>query len=270
MARKLKAPARRAATRGPAGRRGSTGRQGAATARVASLEAELRAVNEELEAFSYSVSHDLRAPLRHIDGFLRLLEEDLGAPSERAAHYMATVAGAARRMGALVDDLLAYSRTARLPLDPRPTDLGALVRDTVARYALDVGVPNVTWDVGELPWVRADSAQLRIVLQQLMSNARKFTRARAQPRVEVRAHAGRGGNAEISVRDNGIGFDPRHAGRLFGVFQRLHGEDQFEGNGVGLAIARRILHRHGQRIWADAVPGEGATFTFTLALAGRG
>lgn len=267
MARKLGAPARRGATRRPA--RGAGPREGP-RARIAALESELRAAHEELEAFSYSVSHDLRAPLRHIDGFLRLLEDEMGAPSAKASHYMATVTAAARRMGALLDDLLAYSRAARLPLEPRRTDLGALVRDIVARYDLDVGVPKVEWAVGDLPWVRADGAQLRVVLQQLLSNARKFTRGRPQPRVAIVARAAGKGKAEISVRDNGVGFDVRHADRLFGVFQRLHGEGEFEGNGIGLAITRRILHRHGQRIWADAVPGEGAVFTFTLALAGRG
>jgi light-regulated signal transduction histidine kinase (bacteriophytochrome) len=239
-------------------------------AQVESLKAELRSANEELEAFSYSVSHDLRAPIRHIDGFIRLLEDELGAPSEKAAHYLATVAGAARRLGGLIDDLLVFSRTARLPLDPRPTDLEALVREIVARFELSVGRPRVQWDIGELPQVSADPAQLRIVLQHLLSNARKFTRPRPQPRVAVTARAGRDGAVEISVRDNGVGFDPHYAQRLFGVFQRLHAEDEFEGNGIGLAVARRILHRHGQRIWADAVPGAGAVFSFTLPLAGSG
>jgi len=240
---------------------------GASPERIAALEAELKAVSDELEALSYSISHDLRAPLRHIDGFLGLLRDELDTPGPKAEHYMATAAGAARRMSALLDDLLAYSRTARLPLEPRRTDLGRLVRDLVARYDQGVGAPRVRWEIGELPWVMADGLQLRTVLQHLLSNARKFTRGTAEPRVEVRARAGRRGETEISVRDNGIGFDPQHAGRLFGVFQRLHGEERFEGNGIGLAIARRILHRHGQRIWADAAPGEGAVFTFTLALA---
>jgi light-regulated signal transduction histidine kinase (bacteriophytochrome) len=239
-------------------------------AQVAALTAELRAAQEELEAFSYSVSHDLRAPVRHVDGFIRLLEEELGSPSARAAHYLATVAGAARRMGALIDDLLVFSRTARLPLNPRPTDLRALVHELVAGYELGVGGPRVAWEVDELPSVSADPAQLRIVLQHLLSNARKFTRTRAQPRVQVSAHPGAGGLVEVSVRDNGVGFDPQHAHRLFGVFQRLHAEEEFEGNGIGLAVARRILHRHGQRIWADAIPGSGAVFTFTLPLSVSG
>ncbi len=269
MARKVGAPARRGATRGSTRRAGPAGARDKRQARIAALESELRAAHEELEAFSHSVSHDLRAPLRHIDGFVRLLEDEVGAPSAKASHYMATVSAAARRMGALLDDLLAYSRAARLPLEPRRTDLGVLVRDIVTRYDLDVGVPKVEWAVGELPWVRADGALLRVVLEQLLSNARKFTRGRPRPRVEILVRAARKGKVEVSVRDNGVGFDVRHADRLFGVFQRLHGEDEFEGTGIGLAIARRILHRHGQRIWADAAPGEGAVFTFTLDLAGR-
>lgn len=265
MARKVGAPARavrvraaRAAPRAPV-RRG-----------LDALEAELNSVNEELDALAYAISHDLRAPLRHIDGFLGLLRDELGTPEAKAAHYMATAAGAARRMSALLDDLLAYSRIARAPLAPQRTDLGALVRDLAARSDQGAGPRRMRWEIGELPWVMADGPQLRIVLQQLLSNARKFTRARTEPRVEVQAHAGRRGEAEVSVRDNGVGFDPQHADRLFGVFQRLHGEEAFEGNGMGLAIARRILHRHGQRIWADASPGEGAVFTFTLALAPGG
>jgi len=278
MTRKVKAAARRGRPRAARPRDGAPASRPASgtqelqdlQAQVESLTAELRSANEELEAFCYSVSHDLRAPVRHIDGFIRLLEDELGTPSEKAAHYLATVAGAARRMGALIDDLLVFSRTARLPLDPRPTDLHALVREIVGRFELGVGGPRVQWDIGELPQVSADPAQLRIVLQHLLSNARKFTRPRPQPRVEVTARAARDGTAEISVRDNGVGFDPQHAQRLFGVFQRLHAEDEFEGNGIGLAVARRILHRHGQRIWADAVPGAGAVFSFTLPLAGGG
>jgi len=274
MARKVRAPARtgRSQARRSPRRASAAGDDAAAQvrtlqARVATLSAELRAVSEELEAFSYSVSHDLRAPVRHIDGFLRLLEEELGAPSPKAAHYMATVSGAARRMGALIDDLLAYSRTARLPLELRRTDLAALVRELVERFELKVGGPRVQWTIGELPWVAADRVQLGIALQHLLSNARKFSRTQAQPRVEVRARAGGEGRVEVSVLDNGVGFDPSHAGRLFGVFQRLHGDDAFEGNGIGLAIARRILHRHGHRIWAEGAPGKGAAFHFTLSLA---
>jgi signal transduction histidine kinase len=272
MARKVRAPVRA----GRASAQRGTGRGTAPAdathalqARVDGLVAELRAVNEELEAFSYSVSHDLRAPMRHIHGFLRLLEDELGAPSPKAAHYMETVAGAAKRMGALIDDLLAYSRIARVPLEPQRIDLGAEVREIVGRYALEVGGPKVAWSIGELPWVSADRGQLRIVLRHLLSNARKFTRGGSQPHVEVRAQDGPQGAVEISVRDNGIGFDPRHASRLFGVFQRLYGDEQMEGNGIGLAMSRRILHRHGQRIWAEGAPGAGAVFTFTLPRAER-
>jgi light-regulated signal transduction histidine kinase (bacteriophytochrome) len=241
---------------------------GALQDRVASLTAELEAAHGELEAFSYSVSHDLRAPVRHIDGFLRLLQEELGTPSPKAAHYLATLAGAARRLGALIDDLLAYSRAARQPLKLRPVDLGALVREVVARCAHDA--PGTQWEIGELPWVSADRGQLRIVLQQLLDNARKFTAAQPRPRIVVRARPAAGRDVAVSVSDNGVGFDPRLAGRLFGVFQRLHREEDFAGNGIGLATARRILHRHGQRIWGEGAPGKGAVFTFTLRTAAAG
>jgi signal transduction histidine kinase len=229
--------------------------------------AELRAAHEELESFSYSVSHDLRAPVRHIDGFLRLLREELGTPSPKAAHYLETAALAARRLGGLIEDLLAYSRAAREPLELQALDLGELVRGVVAQYEREGGAPAVEWRIGELPRVSADRAQLRVVLEQLLGNARKFTRGRPQPRVEVRARLADKGRVEVSVGDNGVGFDPRFADRLFGVFQRLHREEEFDGNGIGLAIARRILRRHGQCIRGAAVPGEGAVFTFTLARA---
>jgi len=267
MSRKVSAGGKaggRAPTRAAADPGGQVAQIRALQDRVESLTAQLLAANDELESFSYSVSHDLRAPVRHIDGFLRLLQEELGALSPKAAHYMATTAGAARRIGALIDDLQAYSRSARQPLEPRRTDLGAMVREILARYEPRVDEPEVQWAVGELPWVVADRAQLRIVLQHLLDNARKFTRGQPTPRIEVRARAAPGGAIEVCVADNGAGFDPRVAGKLFGVFQRLHRDEEVEGNGIGLAVARRILHRHGQRIWADGTPGKGAVFTFTL------
>lgn len=224
-------------------------------------------MNDELEALSYAVSHDLRAPVRHVDGFLRLLREELGTLSPQAEHYLATAVGAARRMGGLIDDLLAYSRAARQPLEPQRVDLGALVREIVAHFEADARAPRVQWEIGELPWVWADRALLRAVLQHLLDNARKFTRGQPQARVEVCARPARGRRVEISISDNGAGFDARSADRLFGVFQRLHRENEFEGNGIGLAIARRVLHRHGQRIRGQGTPGTGAVFTFTLAAA---
>lgn len=236
--------------------------------RVQRRTAELQAANEELEAFSYSVSHDLRAPVRHVDGFAQLLEKELKAPGAKAAHYLATIGAAARRMGALIDDLLQLSRTGRQVLGRRRVDTGALVRGLIHEAAPELARRKVEWEVGELPAVMADPALLRIVLQNLLSNAMKYSRPRPAARIAVSARAaGDGVTVEISVRDNGVGFDPRFKDKLFGVFQRLHREEEFEGTGIGLATARRIVHRHGQRIWGEGMPGEGATFSFTMALA---
>jgi light-regulated signal transduction histidine kinase (bacteriophytochrome) len=238
--------------------------------RLAVATAALDAVTQELDAFSYAVSHDLRAPLRHIDGFVRLLQDELAEPSPKAAHYMATIATAARRMGGLIDDLLVLSRVSRQPLDLREVDLAALVQEVVETSGIEQVDRKVQWTVGALPRVMADRALLRGVLERLVSNARKFSRLNPQPRIEIQARPARRGTVEISVRDNGVGFDPRLRDRLFGVFQRLHAEGEFEGGGTGLATSRRILHRHGQRIWAEAEPGRGAVFTFTLTLAPHG
>lgn len=233
--------------------------------RVGRRTAELEAANEELEAFSYSVSHDLRAPVRHVDGFTRLLEKELKPASGKAAHYLGTIAAAGRRMGALIDDLLALSRTGRQALNQRRVDLTALVRELIAEAAPEVGKRKVEWTVGALPDVSADPALLRIVLQNLLSNALKYTRPRPVARIAIAARAVEGATVEISVRDNGVGFDPRFKEKLFGVFQRLHSDEEFEGTGIGLATARRIVHRHGQRIWGEGEPDKGAAFMFTLA-----
>jgi light-regulated signal transduction histidine kinase (bacteriophytochrome) len=167
----------------------------------------------------------------------------------------------------LIDDLLTLSRTGRQDVRLQPVDLGALVRELVHESALDAGQRRVEWSVGELPTIMADPSLLRIVMQNLMSNSLKYTRSRVPAKIAIEARPAAEGRVEISVRDNGVGFDPRYKDKLFGVFQRLHRDEEFEGTGIGLATARRILHRHGQRIWGEGVPGEGATFTLTLALA---
>jgi signal transduction histidine kinase len=241
-----------------------------AQARLARATAALEEVTLELESFSYAVSHDLRAPLRHIDGFVRLLQDELADPGPKAAHYMATIASAARRMGGLIDDLLVLSRVSRQPLELREVDLAALVQEVVDQSGLEAGAKSVQWTIGALPRVMADRALLRGALERLLSNARKFSRLNPEPRIEIQARPAPGGEVEISVRDNGVGFDPRLRDRLFGVFQRLHAEGEFEGSGTGLAIVRRILHRHGQRIRGEGEPGRGAVFTFTLTAARRG
>ena len=235
--------------------------------RVQLRTAELEAANRELEAFSYSVSHDLRAPVRHVDGFVRLLEQELAPPGAKVAHYLATISAAARRMGTLIDDLLTLSRTGRQSLDLRRVDLGAMVRDLIREFGHETGGRAVQWTIDKLPAVMADASLLRIVLHNLLSNALKYSRAQSVARIAVEAHAGGAGAMEITVRDNGVGFDARFADKLFGVFQRLHRDDEFEGTGIGLATARRIVHRHGHRIWAASELGKGAAFTFTMTQA---
>jgi len=228
---------------------------------------QLEAVDRELEAFSYSVAHDLRAPLRHIDGFARLLEKELGAPGGKPGHYLATIGAAANRMSALIDDLLQFSRTGRRRPALQRVEPGPLVQALIREAAPGIGERRVEWAVDELPAVMADPALLRIVLQALLSNALKFTRPRPLARIEVRARRLDGGSVELSVRDNGVGFDMGFADKLFGVFQRLHREEEFEGTGIGLATARRIVHRHGQRIRGEGAPEAGAAFAFTMAAA---
>lgn len=235
--------------------------------RVRQRTGDLEAANLELEAFSYSVSHDLRAPVRHVEGFLRLLEKEVAPPSAKTAHYIKTIAAAARRMGALIDDLLALSRTGRQHLALRRLDLGAMVRDLIREFALESEKRKVLWSIDELPEVLADASLLRIVLHNLLSNALKYSRAQPMARIAVEARTAEHDAVEITVRDNGVGFDERFKDKLFGVFQRLHRDEEFEGTGIGLATARRILNRHGHRIWAIGEPGKGAAFTFTLTLA---
>jgi len=235
--------------------------------RVRRRTAELEAANFELEAFSYSVSHDLRAPVRHVDGFVRLLEKELAPPGAKVAHYLATISAAARRMGALIDDLLTLSRTGRQGLELRCVDLGTMVRELIRELGPEIGKRGVQWTLDELPAVMADPSLMRIVLHNLLSNALKYSRAQPMARIAVEARAAEPGTLEITVRDNGVGFDPRFKDKLFGVFQRLHRDEEFEGTGIGLATARRIVNRHGHRIWAAGEPGKGAVFTFTITQA---
>jgi K+-sensing histidine kinase KdpD len=225
---------------------------------------ELRVANEELEAFAYSVSHDLRTPVRHIVGFNDLLRKALGTDiDERAERYLGVVEQSASRMNTLIDTLLDLSRTSRQPLTMGPVELGPLVAAVRAELELEHQDRRVEWAVSPLPQVIGDMATLRQVMINLMSNALKYTRTRPTARIEVKAED-RGSEWVISVSDNGVGFDARYADRLFGVFQRLHRPEEFEGVGVGLANVRRIVARHGGRVWAKGQLGEGATFVFSL------
>lgn len=232
--------------------------------RVADRTAELQATNRELEAFAYSVSHDLRAPVRQVDAFAGLLAgRGTGGLDPQAREYLDGIARSARRMGALIEDLLAFSRTARADLTRAPVDLGALTRDVIRELSTEAASRDIVWQVGPLPVVLATRPLLRIVLVNLLSNAVKYTRLRARAHVEIGAVMGER-EVIVFVRDDGVGFDPRYAAKLFGVFQRLHGPEEFEGSGIGLATVRRIVSRHGGRTWAEGRVGEGATFYFSL------
>jgi light-regulated signal transduction histidine kinase (bacteriophytochrome)/HAMP domain-containing protein len=226
---------------------------------------ELAVVNQELEAFSYSVSHDLRAPLRHVTGFAALLDSSAQhklSPEER--RHLTTIVSAAGRMGRLIDDLLSFSRTGRRPIDKRKVRLDDLV--TAARHELNMEahIDRVEWAIGPLPEVDGDYGLLELVMVNLVGNALKYTRHQPQPRIEIGARTTNPREVVVYVKDNGAGFDMQYVDRLFGVFQRLHTEDEFEGTGIGLASVRRIIHRHGGRTWAEGAVNQGATFYFSL------
>jgi light-regulated signal transduction histidine kinase (bacteriophytochrome) len=232
--------------------------------RVIERTAELEATNKELEAFAYSVSHDLRTPLRGIDGFARIVTEKYGPilPDE-ARRYLGLVRANTRQMGQLIDDLLIFSRLGRQPLQPRAVDAEGVVHEALADLAAERAGRRVDIVIGELPPCQADRGLLKLVFVNLLSNALKFTREREGARIEVAAER-HGGEVVYVVRDNGVGFDMRYVHKLFGAFQRLHRAEEYEGTGVGLAIVQRIVHRHGGRAWAEAKVGEGAALHFTL------
>lgn len=232
--------------------------------RVRERTDELEAANKELEAFSFSVSHDLRAPLRHIDSFTELLITNYSSrlPSD-GQDLLNIVVSSAKRMGQLIDDLLNFSRLGRQPLSKRPVSVSSLVQEVLGDLRKELDGRPVEVRLGELPDCVGDPSLLKQVFTNLLSNAFKFTRAVENPVVEVTCQLNDLGRIYV-VKDNGAGFDMRYAEKLFGVFQRLHGEAEFKGTGVGLSIVQRIIHRHGGRIWAEAAVGKGATFSFTL------
>ena len=233
--------------------------------RVRERTAQLEATNHELEAFSYSVSHDLNAPLRHITGFARLLREDLGSQLKGdGEHSLRQIEDAARQMRRLIEDLLEFSRAGRADLKRTSLPLAPLVEEVIHELSADTRGRNVVWKQGALPEVQADPALLRQVVVNLLSNAIKYTRPRDPAEIEVGHVNGQAGESIIFVRDNGVGFDMKYADKLFGVFQRLHSSEDFEGNGIGLANVQRIINRHGGRIWAEAALNAGATFYFSL------
>ena len=225
---------------------------------------ELGAMNQELESFSYSVSHDLRAPLRHIDGFARILKEEHSSRLEEdGLRYLDRVIQAANHMGQLVDDLIHLARVGRSALVRQRTKLDDLVRQAMSELPEESERREIEWRIEPLPDAECDPGLLKLVFINLFSNAVKFTRSRAPAIIEVGTRD-IGGNTALFVRDNGVGFDPRYADKLFGVFQRLHKQEEFEGTGIGLATVQRIVRRHGGEIWVEAQPERGATFFFTL------
>ncbi|MBI5191465.1 MAG: GAF domain-containing protein [Nitrospirae bacterium] len=232
---------------------------------VEARTAELTAANKELEAFSYSVSHDLRAPLRHIQGFVELLAKNAGAAlDEKGGRYLSTISVSATRMGELIDDLLTFSRMGRAEMRMTAVDLGRMAENVVQEMRTDVEGRDVRWVIGGMPPVYGDPSMLRLVMVNLLSNALKFTATRAHASIEFGCLPGDGKEVTFFVRDDGVGFDMQYVDKLFGVFQRLHKSEEFEGTGIGLANVRRIISRHGGRTWAEGALGEGAAIYFTL------
>ncbi|WP_201836329.1 ATP-binding protein [Microvirga zambiensis] len=231
---------------------------------LAALSDELRRSNKELEAFSYSVSHDLRAPFRHIVGYSELLKKQEGGDlSEKGRRYVDTIIDSAYTAGTLVDNLLRFSHMGRTALRPRPVDVTALVEEIRHRLLANMPQRHIEWDIGDLPPVKADPVLIRLVFENLLDNAVKYTRTRTKARIEIGSER-RDGETIFFVRDNGVGFDMKYVDKLFGVFQRLHRVEEFEGTGIGLANVRRIVERHGGRAWAEGAPDRGATFFVAL------
>ena len=225
---------------------------------------ELNAVNKELESFSHSVSHDLRSPLRHIDGFARILKDEYaGELSQDGVRYLDRVLEAANHMGQLVDDLLNLARIGRREIAKQRVNLEDVARQAIAELPPETSKRNIEWLIEPLAYAECDPGLMKLVFSNLLSNSAKFTRTRETAVIEVGECESRGAPAYF-VRDNGVGFDARYADKLFGVFQRLHRQEDFEGTGIGLATVQRIVRRHGGEIWAESEPDRGATFFFTL------
>ncbi|HEY3371700.1 MAG TPA: PAS domain S-box protein [Prolixibacteraceae bacterium] len=234
--------------------------------RILDRTAQLKEANLELEAFSYSVSHDLRAPLRHINGFVDLLSEKYqDLLPEKGRHYLEVIIAASRQMGTLIDDLLQFSRTGRQEMQETNLDMNFVLQEVLKLLAPDLEDRKIEWEIAPLPLLKADHSLLRMVWYNLLSNAVKFTKAKDPAVIQIGVIEEQKEHV-FFVRDNGAGFDMRYAHKLFGVFQRLHSKDEFEGTGIGLANVRRIILKHGGRTWAESQPDQGATFYFTIPI----
>ena len=225
---------------------------------------ELQAVNKELEAFAYSTSHDLRAPLRHIAGYAELLQKSVSSSLDgKSQEYMGMILDSAQRMGHLIDDLLAFSRIGRAETRNTWVSLKDVVTGILKEMQQEIDGRNIVWKIETLPDIYGDPSMLKVVLTNLISNAIKFTRTRSQAEIEIGYADGTGGEVVVFIRDNGVGFNMKYVNKLFGVFQRLHRVQTFEGTGIGLATVQRIIHRHGGRVWAEGQVDKGATFYFS-------
>jgi light-regulated signal transduction histidine kinase (bacteriophytochrome) len=240
------------------------------TAELRKANDDLHSVNTELEAFAYSVSHDLRAPLRHIAGFTEVLQRHSEPVlDDDSRRQIGMIMEAANRMDSLVDDLLAFSRLSRAETQTITIDLNQLVKEVVSQIAPDVQDRNIAWRIGCLPVCHGDPSMLRLVFANLVSNAVKFTRTRDQAEIEIDSLNQRLDEVVVFVKDNGVGFDMKYKDKLFGVFQRLHSQQAFEGTGIGLATVQRIIHRHGGRVWAEGSVNNGAIFYVALPKPGE-
>jgi len=232
--------------------------------RISQRTAQLEAANIELEAFTYSVAHDLRAPLRHVSGYVELLAKRFQSElSEKGVHYLDSIADSVHQMGKLIDNLLQFSRTGRAQMRRMELEMNGIVQETVESVIKDNPDRVIEWIVRQLPSVYGDDATLRLVWMNLLSNAVKFTRTREKAVIEIGAKV-ETEEVIFFVRDNGVGFEMKYAQKLFGVFQRLHSTEEFEGTGIGLANVHRIVMRHGGRTWAEAELNKGATFYFSI------
>jgi len=232
---------------------------------LAKRAAELEATNKDLESFAYSVSHDLRAPLRHLAGFSELLQKQASSLlDDKSRRYIQTILDSAKRMGNLIDDLLAFSRVGRAETKKTLVSMEQLVKEVIAELSQETKGREIAWKIGALPVCYGDRSMLKLVVVNLVSNAVKFTRMRARAEIEIGCADGNKNEVEMFVKDNGAGFDMRYVDKLFGVFQRLHSSEEFEGTGIGLATVQRIIHRHGGKVQADGVVDQGAAFYFSL------